>query len=213
MLDDFLSGVNTLGIEGRLPAAYGEVLAERHSDYTEQFSVGDEVTVLGMQCKVVGIASNPLIFDRLGEPDVIENEPLENIFYLSSAYMPVRMPYTDAYVRVEGLGGDYFLQGYKDAAVERAEELSAVLGDGFTVLTLAQNKSMITAESYLDKVTVIVWAFPAFFILVAALVVMTTMSRMIEEERGQIGCLKSLGMGNGRVLFKYMFMAAACWPA
>ena len=211
VLDDFLSGVNTLGIEGRLPAAYGEVLAERHSDYTEQFSVGDEVTVLGMQCKVVGIASNPLIFDRLGEPDVIENEPLENIFYLSSAYMPVRMPYTDAYVRVEGLGGDYFSQGYKDAAVERAEELSAVLGDGFTVLTLAQNKSMITAESYLDKVTVIVWAFPAFFILVAALVVMTTMSRMIEEERGQIGCLKSLGMGNGRVLFKYMFMAAACW--
>ena len=73
MLDDFLSGVNTLGIEGRLPAAYGEVRVEGLSDYTEQFSVGDEVTVLGMQCKVVGIASNPLIFDRLGEPDVIEN--------------------------------------------------------------------------------------------------------------------------------------------
>lgn len=63
------------------------------------------------------------------------------------------------------------------------------------MLTLQENKSIATAESYCEKVSVIAAVFPMFFILVAALVVMTTMTRMIEEERAVIGCLRSLGGG------------------
>lgn len=80
-------------------------------------------------------------------------------------------------------------------ALETASALSAELGEGFTVLTLQENKSVATAESYCEKVSVIAAVFPVFFILVAALVVMTTMTRMIEEERAIIGCLRSLGGG------------------
>ena len=47
--------------------------------------------------------------------------------------------------------------------------------------------------------------FPVFFILVAALVCMTTMSRMVEEQRTQIGVLKALGYSEGTVMGKYMF--------
>ena len=95
-------------------------------------------------------------------------------------------------------------------ALETASALSAELGEGFTVLTLQENKSVATAESYCEKVSVIAAVFPVFFILVAALVVMTTMPRMIEEERAIIGCLRSLGAGDGKILFKYLFMAAVC---
>ena len=78
------------------------------------------------------------------------------------------------------------------------------------MLTLQENKSVATAESYCEKVSVIAAVFPMFFILVAALVVMTAMTRMIEEERAIIGCLRSLGAGDGKILFKYLFMAAVC---
>ena len=46
--------------------------------------------------------------------------------------------------------------------------------------------------------------FPIFFILVAALVCMTTMTRMVEEQRGQIGILKALGYSDGDILMKYI---------
>ncbi|MDE6625068.1 MAG: ABC transporter permease, partial [Lachnospiraceae bacterium] len=46
--------------------------------------------------------------------------------------------------------------------------------------------------------------FPIFFFLVAALVCMTTMTRMIEEQRTQIGVLKALGYSNGAVIGKYI---------
>lgn len=49
--------------------------------------------------------------------------------------------------------------------------------------------------------------FPVIFFLVAALVSLTTMTRMIEEQRIQIGTLKSLGYGKWAIASKYIFYA------
>ena len=46
--------------------------------------------------------------------------------------------------------------------------------------------------------------FPVLFFLVAALVSLTTMTRMVEEERTQIGTLKALGYGKASIAFKYI---------
>ena len=51
--------------------------------------------------------------------------------------------------------------------------------------------------------------FPLFFFLVAALVCMTSMTRMMEVERSQIGVLKALGYSNYRVLGKYIFYSGS----
>ena len=51
--------------------------------------------------------------------------------------------------------------------------------------------------------------FPVFFFLVAALVCMTTMARMVEEQRTQIGTLKALGYGNGAISWKFISYSAS----
>lgn len=51
--------------------------------------------------------------------------------------------------------------------------------------------------------------FPIFFILVAALVCMTTMSRMVEERRTQIGTLKALGYSERAIMGKFTFYAGS----
>lgn len=56
-----------------------------------------------------------------------------------------------------------------------------------------------------EKVDSIAKIFPVFFVLVAALVCLTTMTRMVEENRTQIGCLKALGYSKGSIIGKYMF--------
>lgn len=58
-----------------------------------------------------------------------------------------------------------------------------------------------------ERVNNIAAVFPVFFILVAALVCLTTMTRMVEEQRSQIGTLKALGYSNGQIVFKFMFYA------
>lgn len=51
--------------------------------------------------------------------------------------------------------------------------------------------------------------FPIFFFLVAALVCVTTMNRMVEEQRTQIGVLKALGYSEHTIMAKYMFYSGS----
>lgn len=51
--------------------------------------------------------------------------------------------------------------------------------------------------------------FPLFFFLVAALVCITTMNRMVEEQRTQIGVLKALGYSEAMIMGKYLFYSGS----
>ncbi|MCD8327227.1 MAG: ABC transporter permease [Lachnospiraceae bacterium] len=57
-------------------------------------------------------------------------------------------------------------------------------------------------------VEAIAQVFPVFFFLIAALVCSTTMTRMVDEERGQIASLRAMGYGTGAVMSKYLIYAA-----
>ena len=77
------------------------------------------------------------------------------------------------------------------------------------VLTRNTNSGYLSLDSNSDIVAGISKVFPAFFLLVAALVCITTMSRMVAEERTQIGTLKALGYGSGAIISKYLFYAGS----
>ncbi len=77
------------------------------------------------------------------------------------------------------------------------------------VLTRDANIGYVCFESDSGIVEGIANVFPLFFFLVAALVCITTMNRMVEEQRTQIGVLKALGYGEGAIMGKYMFYAGS----
>lgn len=58
-----------------------------------------------------------------------------------------------------------------------------------------------------DRLASIATAFPIFFFLIAALVSLTTMTRMVEEQRLQIGTLKALGYSNSDIMKKFLVYA------
>ncbi|WP_300941449.1 FtsX-like permease family protein [uncultured Dubosiella sp.] len=58
-----------------------------------------------------------------------------------------------------------------------------------------------------DRMDGIASVFPVFFFLVAALVCMTTMTRMVDEQRTEIGTLKALGYSKWQIAMKYLMYA------
>lgn len=66
------------------------------------------------------------------------------------------------------------------------------------------NVGYVCFESDSSIVDQVAGVFPIFFFLVAALVCMTTMNRMVEDQRTQVGIMKALGYGNGKIMLKYM---------
>ena len=77
------------------------------------------------------------------------------------------------------------------------------------VLGRDTNTGYVCFESDSSIVEGIANVFPVFFFLVAALVCMTTMNRMVEEQRTQIGVLKALGYGEGKIMGKYLFYSGS----
>ena len=66
------------------------------------------------------------------------------------------------------------------------------------------NVGYVCFENDSSIVEGIALVFPVFFVLVAALVCITTMNRMVEEQRTQIGVLKAIGYGESNVMSKYL---------
>ena len=96
----------------------------------------------------------------------------------------------------------------EEAALE-IEEAEAEIADMTTtpevyVLGRDTNVGYVCFESDAQIVANIAKIMPVFFFLVAALVCITTMTKMVEEERTQIGVLKALGYGAGAISFKYL---------
>ena len=77
------------------------------------------------------------------------------------------------------------------------------------VLTRSENAGYAAFEQDSTIIENISVVFPAFFFLVAALVCVTTMTRMVDEQRTQIGVWKSMGYSKGKVSCKYIFYAGS----
>lgn len=93
------------------------------------------------------------------------------------------------------------------------EELAELEKPDDYVLTRDTNIGYACYESDSNIVAAIANVFPVFFFLVAALICMTTMNRMVEEQRTQIGVLKALGYGNQAIMGKYLFYAGSAAAA
>ncbi len=125
-----------------------------------------------------------------------------------------RIEYEDGLKEYEDSKAEYEKE-IADAEAEIADarqEVEDLEEPDYYVLGRNTNIGYACFESDSDIVNGIANVFPIFFFLVAALVCMTTMNRMVEEQRTQIGVLKALGYGSGKIMSKYLFYSgsAAC---
>ena len=103
-------------------------------------------------------------------------------------------------------------QAELDAAMEeiiRGEnEIEKISNAKWYVLDRHSHISFADFEATAKSVDSIATVFPVFFFLVAALVCLTTMTRMVAEQRGNIGTYKALGYNERTIAIKYVTYAA-----
>lgn len=94
-------------------------------------------------------------------------------------------------------------QDYRDGE----DELEKLENPDVFVLDRSSNVGYACFENDSDIVRGVSRVFPLFFFAVAALVCITTMTRMVDEQRTQAGVLKALGYSNGAILSQYFLYA------
>ena len=188
---------------GNMPLVENEVVCERKTTAIHQFEVGDTVELMGQKYIISGQVLNPLIINNVEEPSfAYEDKHIENVIYINSKILPMT---NDIYVTFQNRTNFApFGDDYKQQVEQAKQQIYDCLGDSVSVLSLYENFGMFTLSSYSEKVGLIGIIFVVFFTLVTLLVVYSTMSRLLDEERMQIACQKTLGYGNLSVISKYV---------
>ncbi len=178
--------------------------------------------------KIVGTVYSPLYvnFER-GTTSIGNGSVSGFVYMLPEAFNMSR--YSEIYVRFdqdyEIYSDEYqkYMNGkdekWEQIASEKAEksysELMSSMGlpaddlPAAYVLDRNTNIGYACFESDSEIVAQVAKVFPIFFILVAALVCMTTMSRMVEEQRTQIGVFKALGYSGASIMNRYLFYSGS----
>ncbi|MEA4890145.1 MAG: FtsX-like permease family protein [Clostridiaceae bacterium] len=101
------------------------------------------------------------------------------------------------------------MQKIADAEVKinDAESQMLEIPDNWFIFTRVSNPGYSSYGDDAKRIGAVAKVFPLFFFLVAALVCLTTMTRMVEEERVQIGTLKAIGYGALKISAKYLVYA------
>lgn len=212
-------------IKGEKPSSAAHAYAERADDVIKGYSVGDtaeiDLSAAGLPVKfnvtVSGIVQSPLTFSKNGEPSY-NNEMtsvpettsgtrdmncLENILYVSKDLLPA---VGDIYVAVENRNVFKAFSGAYDRMTETDVKRIEEVADA-SVITLDKNYSFKSLSAYGEKVAGIGYVLMIAFLFVTALVTLSTMTRLLEEERSQIACLKTLGYSSFGIISKYVLFA------
>lgn len=209
------------------------VYAEVKDNVIKGYLVGEEVEInlssafnLPFESKikvtVKGIVKSPLTFGKDGEPsynnpedveipdsvaEISKMDLLENVLYCP-AEIAAFIPKGDLYIKAENRDlFDSFSTEYEKYVEKEKTALSAILGEDARVITLYDNYSFKSIISSADKVRGIGNILMIIFIAVTLLVVLSSMMRLMDEERSQIACLKTLGYGSFGIVMRYVLFA------
>ena len=105
-------------------------------------------------------------------------------------------------------GRQKLLDAEEELARARQDFADSMVLELYT-LDRSANAGYVTFENDTGIVDAIANAFPIFFVLIAALVCTTTMTRMVNDERTLIGTMKAMGYGSGAIMSKYLLYSGS----
>ncbi|MDD2575456.1 MAG: FtsX-like permease family protein [Acholeplasmataceae bacterium] len=197
-------------IKGRLPnpnSEHVEVVVEQSQVYLVDIEIGYQTTVMNQVFEVVGIVQHPWYFAYVQEVSPLTQRPIETMIYTDESFLADKT-YTHLAVTINNPHNyNLFSQEYKDYMENVVENLEQTYNSNFYYTTRNQNQSYVKFQNDVKIVEIIALIFPAFFFLITILVSMSSMTKIVSDQRIQIGTLRSLGYSKIKIMNKYIFYA------
>lgn len=153
--------------------------------------------------KIVGTFTSPMYIQADRGNCSIGNGKIAGIMYVDESVFK-RNIYSCAYINIkDSIDKQCYTKEYESLILNAKEKILKINPQ---YMTIDRNMQSHYVEFEMDakRVGEIGNIVPVIFFVVAALVSLTTMTRMVEEERTQIGVLKALGYGKLSIASKYI---------
>lgn len=201
-------------IKGKMPEKVDEVVVD--NDFRSEIKIGDKITIdsnliNNKTVTVTGYVESPLYISTERDSTNLLSGTIDNYLYMNETNIisPVK---TTAYINLAA-EESRFSKKYEDTVKKAKKDIRKTLqeekvtGEEWYVLDIDSNAGFYQYEQDTERIDNVAKVFPLVFFIVAVLICLTTMTRMVEEERSQIGTLKSLGYKDSAIMFKYILYA------
>lgn len=218
-------------VSGRMPLNDTEIALDNTLEGSLVKQLGDEITLTtaggSVTLRVVGFIRSPM-YIRLFERGTssIGNGTSDGFAYASGnaiSSLGTKLPvmsllntyYTRADIVISGKEG---LSAYSDEyealvneVTDRIEDYASTQSGTWYIQDRSGNPGYSDYSENTDRIAAVGDVFPLIFFIVAALVCLTTMTRMVEEQRIEMGTMKALGYGGWQIAMKYaVYAMSAC---
>ena len=201
-------------IKGKMPEKVDEVVVD--NDFRSEIKIGDKITIdsnliNNKTVTVTGYVESPLYISTEHDSTNLLSGTIDYYLYMNETNIisPVK---TTAYINLAA-EESRFSKKYEDTVkkaktdIRKTLQEEKVTGEEWYVLDIDSNAGFYQYEQDTERIDNVAKVFPLVFFIVAVLICLTTMTRMVEEERSQIGTLKSLGYKDSAIMFKYILYA------
>ena len=187
--------------KGKFGKSSGAVLDSKFAE-VYNLKIGDFITIklngVWMRLQIEGLALNS-----------------EHVFAVknTATITPDHSDYGFIIIRTNALKSVYGQKVYNQISVKTAQgsdlasvvdRAGAYVGDNLIGITLQKDSSSVSSvNSRIQQFKTLSLVFPVLFLLVTALITQSTMVRMVENQRPQIGILKALGYSKRSILWHY----------
>lgn len=171
-------------------------LDKRFAD-AKGLGVGDNITVsfngTDMTKTIRGLGYSPEYIYEAPHGGILTDFNLQGFAYLSYKAFPIDdVPYNTVIVKTS------------DSADTYHDKLNDEVDSNFTVVPRSDLSSHVQVQAEIDQHEMFGYMLPVIFVVVAVLTLLTTMTRIVNSQRTQIGTLKALGFSNRSLVNHYI---------
>ena len=200
-------------LEGSLPQAEEACAIEKTLASRMGYQIGDQLQLTGrspasdalIQTKTYTVCGIFTSADHLTE--MVTFEPQILVTRSAFSAMLPRGTYTRLLVRTAAEPSSRFStprKEFTDGVQRRIEAIS----DPWIVTALHHTASFVCTEEDAGILSTISVTFSMLFVLIAALVIYSTISRLVEHESRLVGATKAMGLKNSEIFAKYLLFGA-----
>lgn len=215
--------VNQLTLSsGRFPDKENEIVIVKPVGGMGDVKIGDTISlenedesqlVKAKALKIVGIVSSPEYFSNGSISSTVGTGKINYVIYGKESNI-VFPKYNELYLTLNyNHKKDISLESntYINKLKATKEAIKLLIPDESTwiISDRGENVAYVGIKNDIESIAGVAQFFPIIFIIVAAFVALTTMSRLVDEERVIIGTIKSLGYSNRIILSKYLIYASS----
>ncbi len=210
-----LDDMNQLNlVDGRMPENYDEcVIDEKILTNDTDFSIGNYIEVTDRynllktkKLKVVGIVNSPLYISTVRGNTNLASGTIDYFLYIPKDNFLSNNIYTNMYITIDSNKATYSNSYIKQ--VNNIENQIKEIYNNISITNRTENTGYISFIQDTERINNISKIFPIIFFVVAVLISLTSMTRMVEEQRVEIGTLKAIGYNSFDIASKYVIYAS-----